>query len=120
MSILATVGWIAAGVIAAGALTVFWDEIKNWLTNVAADVVERAFGYSARDKMQRALVKIDRVMDKIKNKSTIFVKENRLDTYYLKTEIEAEAPVSSVDTKVLEEIRKKGQLVQEYTYTMEK
>lgn len=120
MSLLAIGAWLLVGAIAAGALAAFWDEIRNWLTNVAADIVEKAFGYSARNKMQRALVKIDRVMDKVRNKSTIFVKENRLDTYYLKTEVEAEAHVSEVDKKVLEEIGEKGELVQEFKYNLEK
>lgn len=108
--------WVIGSVIAAGALIAFWDKIASWLNNVAADVVEEAFGYSARNKMQRAIAKIDRVMDKIRNRSTIFVKENRLDTHYLKTEIEAEADVYDVDSKIIDEIRSKKELVQEFEY----
>ena len=110
--------WVILGAIAAGALITFWDKIASWLTNVAADVVEEAFGYPARNKMHRAVAKIDRVMDKIRNKSTIFVKENRLDTHYLKTEIEAEADVYDIDSKVIDEIRNKKELVQEFEYKM--
>ncbi|WP_415336070.1 hypothetical protein [Clostridium perfringens] len=108
--------WVIGSVIAAGALITFWDKIASWLKNVAADVVEEAFGYSARNKMQRAVAKIDRVMDKIRNRSTIFVKENRLDTHYLKTEIEAEADVYDIDSKIIDEIRSKKELVQEFEY----
>lgn len=108
--------WVIGSVIAAGALITFWDNIASWLNNVAADVVEEAFGYSARNKMQRAVAKIDRVMDKIRNRSTIFVKENRLDTHYLKTEIEAEADVYDIDSKIIDEIRSKKELVQEFEY----
>ena len=108
--------WVIGSVIAAGALITFWDNIASWLNNVAADVVEEAFGYSARNKMQRAVAKIDGVMDKIRNRSTIFVKENRLDTHYLKTEIEAEADVYDVDSKIIDEIRSKKELVQEFEY----
>ena len=108
--------WVIGSVIAAGALITFWDKIASWLNNVAADVVEEAFGYSARNKMQRAVAKIDRVMDKIRNRSTIFVKENRLETHYLKTEIEAEADVYDVDSKIIDEIRSKKELVQEFEY----
>lgn len=108
--------WVIGSFIAAGALITFWDNIASWLNNVAADVVEEAFGYSARNKMQRAVAKIDGVMDKIRNRSTIFVKENRLDTHYLKTEIEAEADVYDVDSKIIDEIRSKKELVQEFEY----
>lgn len=108
--------WVILGAIATGALITFWDKISSWLNNVAADVVEKSFGYSARNKMQRAVAKIDRVMDKIRNRSTIFVKENRLDTHYLKTEIEAEADVYDIDSKIIDEIRSKKELVQEFEY----
>ena len=106
--------WVILGAIATGALITFWDKIASWLNNVAADVVEKSFGYSARNKMQRAVAKIDRVMDKIRNRSTIFVKENRLDTHYLKTEIEAD--VYDIDSKIIDEIRSKKELVQEFEY----
>lgn len=118
MALLTALAWVALGAAATGALVAFWDEIRNWLNNVAADIVERTFGYSARNKMQRALVKIDKVMDKVRNRSTIFVKENPLDTHYLKTDIIAEADVYSVDSKVLEEIRNKKELVEEFKYNM--
>ena len=108
--------WILGGIIAAGALVTFWDNIANWLNQVAADVVEEKFGYSAREKMQKAITKIDRFMDKVRNRSTIFLKEDPLDTYYLRTEIEAEADVYEIDHKVIEEIKKKKELVQEFEY----
>lgn len=118
MSILAIGAWVLLGAISAGVIATFWDNIMGWLNNVAANVVEEVFGYSARDKMQKAITKIDRVMDKVRNRSTIFIKENRLDTHYLKTEIEAEADVCEIDDKVIEEIRNKKELVQEFQYKM--
>lgn len=118
MSLFAIGAWVILGAVAAGALVTFWDNIAGWLNNVAANVVEEVFGYSARNKMQRAVAKVDRVMDKIRNRSTIFVKENRLDTHYLKTEIEAEADVYDIDSKVIDEIRNKKELVQEFEYKM--
>lgn len=118
MSIIVGLGWVIAGIVATTALVTFWDNIRDWLNNVAADVVEKHFGYAARGKMQRALVKVDKVMDKVRNKSTIFVKKNRLDDHYYKTEIEAEAEEATIDQKVLDEIRKKGELTQEYKYNM--
>lgn len=118
MALLTTLGFVALGIVATGVLVSFWDEIRKWLNNVAADFVENTFGYSARNKMQKAIVKIDKVMDKVRNRSTIFVKENRLDTHYLKTEIVAEADAYSFDSKVLEEIRNKKELVEEFKYNM--
>lgn len=111
-------GWALVGAVATGLLVTFWDSIRSWLNNVAANAIERAFGYSARNKMQRAVVKIDRFMDKVRNRSTIYAKENRLDTHYIKTDIVAEADPYSVDNKVLEEIRNKKELVEEYKYNM--
>jgi hypothetical protein len=116
MSLLVLAGWFLLGAVATAALVTFWDDIKEWLNNVAADAVERVFGYGARNTMHRAIAKVDRVMNKVRSKSTIFAKQNKLDTHFVKTEIVAEAPVYEVDNGILEEIRKKGELVQEFGY----
>ena len=79
--------------------------------------VERHLGYNARTHMQKAVAMINRVMRKIKNKTIVYSKRNSTDLYFDKTTIIAEAPVSSIDDDVLEEIRKnKNQLVQEFIY----
>ena len=116
MSILAAIGWVVAGAVAAGVLVTFWDEIRNWLNNVAADFVERQFGYGAREKMHKAITTIDKMMDKVRNNSIIYTKRNKLDTYFDKTTIISEASVYNIDEKVLNEIKQKGKLVQEFTY----
>lgn len=51
MSILAAAGWFILGALAMGAITYFWDDIKNWLNNTAADVVQKYIGYDARRAM---------------------------------------------------------------------
>jgi hypothetical protein len=66
--------------------------------------------------MHRAIAKIDRVIDKVRNRSTIYTKKNNLDTHFLKTEIIREAPVYEIDREVLDEIKKQGELVQEFGY----
>ncbi|MFJ8258559.1 hypothetical protein ACIQ4Z_15030 [Peribacillus asahii] len=117
MSLLgAAIGWFILGGLAAGVLVTFWDEIKQWLNQVAADAVEKVFGYKARQTMHRAIAKIDRVMDKVRNTSTIYTKKNPLDTHFVKTDIIAEAPVHEIDQQVLNEIQKKKTLVQEFEY----
>lgn len=109
--------WFVAGTVTVACLVAFWDEIKQWLDNVAADWVERHLGYNARTHMQKAVAMINRVMSKIKNKTIVYSKRNSTDLYFDKTTIIAEAPVSSIDDDVLEEIRKnKNQLVQEFIY----
>lgn len=117
MSLIAfTIGWIIAGSVATTLFITFWDEIRNWLNQVAADAVERVFGYKARQAMHRAISKIDRVMDKVRNTATIYTKKNPLDTHYVKTDIIAEDSVYEIDNRILDEIQRKGNLVQEFEY----
>lgn len=116
MSLLGIGFWIIAGAVAASYLVKFWDSVQQWLNNVAADLVERLFGYDARDRMHKAVTRVDRFMDKIKNKATIYTKKNDYDNTYYKTDILAESSVYEIDSEVLEEIRKKGEIVQEFEY----
>ena len=95
----------------------FWDDIRDWLNTVAADAVERMFGYSARDKMHKAVVFVDKVINKIKNKSIVYSKRNASDLYFDKTTITAEMSTSSLEEDVLEEFRRhNNSLVQEFNY----
>lgn len=112
----ATIGWFILGAVATGILVSFWDDIRNWLNRFAANFIEKQFGYAAREKMQRAIVKIDRVMDRVRNHSTIYVKENPLDTHFLKTEVVAETKAYNIDSKILEEIKQNNRLVKEFEY----
>ena len=112
---IAVGGILFAGVVA---ITLFWEKVQNWLNKYAAVIVERAFGYKAKDKMQRAIVKVGRVVDKIRQSSTIFIKENPWDDYFTKTEVEAEAPMTSVDEDVIKKINQRGELTQEFKYEL--
>lgn len=116
MSFLLALGWVLLGGVAAGFLVTFWDEIRQWLNQVAADAVEKVFGYKARQAMYRAVSKIDRVMDKVRNTATIYTKKTPLDTHYVKTDIVAEEHVYEIDQSVLKEIQSKGSIVQEFEY----
>ncbi|MCC5804671.1 hypothetical protein [Rossellomorea vietnamensis] len=116
MSFIMAIGWALLGAAATGILVTFWDEIRVWLNQVAADAVEKVFGYNARQAMHRAVARIDRVMDKVKNTATIYTKKNRLDTHFVKTDIVAEADVYEIDNRVLDEIQRKGSIVQEFEY----
>lgn len=110
------IGWALLGAVTATVLVTFWDQIRGWLNNVAANMVEKVFGYNARNNMQKAVAKVDRVMDTIRNKATVYTKKDHLDKYFVKTEIVAKAPVNKIDSGVLEEIKKQGVLVQEFGY----
>lgn len=114
--LLAALGWMLLGGVVVGALVKYWDEIKDWLNNVAADFVERHLGYNARQRMQRATSKVDRIMSKIRNTSVVYTRKNRLDNYMDKTTIIGEQDVYEVNQEVLDEIKQKGSIVQEFEY----
>lgn len=115
--ILELLGAFVLGAIVTGCMVAFWDDIKSWLNNVAADAVERTFGYNARQCMHKAIATVDRVVSKLKNTSVIYSKKNTSDLYYDKTTIQAEMPVSELTEAQLREFDKhSGRMVQEFTY----
>ena len=115
--ILSTLGWFLAGAFLAGCLVHFWDDIKEWLNTVAADAVERAFGYNARACMHRAIATVDRFMSKLKNTSVVYSKKNPSDLYFDKTTIRCEMNTSEVDEDVWAEFDKNNnRLIQEFVY----
>lgn len=114
--LLAALGWMLLGGAVVGVLVKYWDEIKDWLNNVAADFVEKHLGYNARQRMQRATSKVDRIMSKIRNTSVVYTKRDRLDNYMDKTTIIGEEDVYEVNQEVLDEIKQKGSIVQEFKY----
>ncbi len=113
-------GWLVAGLVAgvavAAVISVFWDDIANWLNNTAADAVERALGYNAKKNMQRAVVIVDRIVNMVRNTGTIYTKEHVTDGYFTKVTYEAEAPAYQIEEDVLKEIKDKGQLVNQFEY----
>lgn len=116
MAIAKMVGWVVAGAVALGFLAKFWDDIKIWLNNVAADAVERALGYKARERMHKAVAVVDRVINTVRNTTTIFTKRNNSDTFFDKTTVIAEAEAYEIDADILKEIAKKNKLVQDFSY----
>lgn len=97
-------------------LNKFWDDIAYWLNNTAADVVGRKLGFNARKHMQKAVVRIGRMRNILRNAATILTKKNPMDSYYTKVTYETEASVYQVDEEILEAIEQKGELVNEFRY----
>lgn len=116
MSLLAALGWVILGGMAAGFLVTFWDEIREWLNHTAANAVEKVLGYKARQTMHRAVATVDRVMDKVRSTATVYAKKNELDTNFIRTKIVAEAEVYEIDDRILNEIKNKGSIAQEFEY----
>lgn len=116
MEPLTLLAWFIVGTIAAGFLVTFWEEIRTWLNTVAADFVEKHLGYSARQKMHRAIAVVDSVVDKIRNTTTIFCKRNQYDTYFDKTTIVTTCNNYEISRDVLEEITKQQRLTQTFEY----
>lgn len=107
---------LVAGALVSAAIVRFWDDIKEWLNHTAADAVERALGHDARKNMHRAVVAVDRIIDKVRNTGTVYSRNFTLDKYYTKVTYTAEAPASEIEADVLKEINSKGQLVNEFNY----
>ena len=57
MFVLGAIALIGLGALAMSLVTRFWNDIKDWLNNTAADVVQRYIGYDARRAMQKAVNK---------------------------------------------------------------
>lgn len=106
----------AVGAVLATCLIAFWDTIKEWLNTVAADAVERALGYGARERMHKAIAFVDRIVNNIRNQAVIYTKKFENDLYFDKTTIIAECSIRDIEKDVLSEINKKGRLVQEFEY----
>ena len=118
--ILETIGWFllsaAIGAVAVAGITAFWDKIRVWLNNSAANAVEKVLGYGARERMHRAVCTIDRAMNVIRNKTVVYTKKNELDTMFDKVTMSGKANPYEIDKDVLAELNKKQVLVQEFGY----
>lgn len=112
------IGWVIAigTVFAFLALRYFWEDIASWLNNTAANAVERVLGYDARRAMQRAVCRVSRVVDRLKNRAVVYSKRNVWDTHYDKVTLEASVPVYEIDDDVLQEIKEQGELVQDFQF----
>lgn len=108
---------IGAAMLGGAAIVRFWDEIKAWLNRVAADAVERVFGYQARQNIHKAVAIVDRIVNRIKNTSHIYSKKSPTSTYYDKTTIIAEGRVEDLEADVRKELaRNNNRLTQEFNY----
>lgn len=116
MSLLALAGWFIIGALAVGAIATFWDDVKSWLNNTAANAVESVLGYGARQKMHRAVSKVDRLVNIVRNRSTVYTKEDTNSTHMYKTQIEATISSYEISDDVLKEIANKGEIVGEFEY----
>ena len=116
MSLLYLIGWAILGAVVATCLVAFWDEIRMWLNNTAANAVERVLGYGARERMHRATARIDRVMDKIRNRTVVYTKRSELDSFYDKTTLVSEESIYEISDDIINEINYRGVLIQEFEY----
>ncbi|KAI4451132.1 hypothetical protein C823_005681 [Eubacterium plexicaudatum ASF492] len=114
------IGWFLLGALAgAVAITVidrFWEDIAHWLNNTAANAVERVLGYNAKKNMHRAVTTISKVRDYLHNTTVVYTKENPMDSFLQKVTYETDAPVYQIDTEVVEEIKKQGEIVKAFEY----
>lgn len=109
---------LALGAAAMALVTAFWEDIKDWLNNTAADVVQKYIGYDARKAMQKAINKADRVMNKIRNVSQVYYRSDPLATHYDKVTMEVNAPTYEFDDEFVKTMDEQGSLVQEMKYEM--
>ena len=82
-------------------LTTFWDEIRDWLNNTAADVVQERIGYDARKALQKAVNHVDRIMNVVRNTSQVYYRQTPLSSYYDKVVLETSAPEYEFDEELL-------------------
>ena len=109
-------GWFILGAVLTGVFLSFWNDIKAWLNTTAADAVQKYIGYSARKALQRATCLVDRVVNTLRTRATVYYKRSVMDDYLDKVTLEASAPVYEFNQEILEEVRQKHTLVQEFGY----
>ena len=113
---LGVLGWVLVGAVLTGALLYFWNDIRDWLNNTAADVVQKYIGYDARKAMQKAICVADRVVNKVRTRSKVYYKKDWLATVIDVVTIEATAPAYEFEEEVLDKIQEKGKLEQEFVF----
>ena len=109
-------GWILLG-LAAGALVVtYWDRIKRWLDTIVADKIEELFGYGARKRLHHAVSIADRVAGGIRNRIFVYVQKINGKGYDKYEEKEVKI-IADVEDEIVQEIKDKGPIIQEFSYT---
>lgn len=120
------IGWVIVGLVglAVGAAAVavtasdrLWDKVRHWLNNTAADVVEKVFGYRAKQNMHRAITAVGNIRDHLVHRNAVvYTKLNKMDSFYKKVTYEASASEEQFDIEILDKIHQEGQLTQEFEY----
>ncbi len=119
-------GWVIAGLIglAVGATVVavtvsdrLWNKISHWLNNTAANVVEKVFGYKAKQNMHKAITAVGNIRDHfVHRNAVVYTKLNKTDSFYKKVTYEASASEEQFDSEILDKIHEEGELTQEFEY----
>ena len=114
----AVVVGVGIGVALAAALQRFWDGIANWLNSTAADAVERALGYNARQYMLRATAAVTKVFDKLNNKTVIYTRQSALATDIQKVTLSSTGLLSDQEDEVRKKFEEEQTLINDYTYNL--
>ncbi|MQN01065.1 MAG: hypothetical protein DUD27_07705 [Lachnospiraceae bacterium] len=107
---------VGVGILAMSLIKRFWNDIRDWLNNTAADVVQKYLGYDARKAMQKAVNRADRVMNKIRNVAQVYYRKDPLATHYDKVTMETTAPTYEFDDEFVKTVNEQGSLSQEMEY----
>ena len=113
------VGKFILGTVVNKILIPLWEMIRGWLNEVAADFIEEALGYEARNNIQRAVSMIDKKLNKLQNVSYIYTLEDEDSLYLDKTTITSEANVTDVDRDIVRAIEMENNHIEqtmEYEY----
>jgi hypothetical protein len=103
-------GWLIFSLLVGGVLVTFWESIRNWLTTTVFDWVERHFGYTARQNLTKAFVKVDRVITGVRRRAQLFTKKRSFV-------FEDHVALDSLDEEAQKELLSGKVLVQEISLT---
>lgn len=103
-------GWLIFSLLVGGVLVTFWESIRNWLTTTVFDWVERHFGYTARQNLTKAFVKVDRAMTGVRRRAQLFTKKRSFV-------FEDHVALDSLDEEAQKELLSGKVLVQEISLT---
>lgn len=114
------IGWVVAGAVFGAILITaidrFWDSIAGWLNNTAANAVEKALGYDARRFMMRAVANVSKLRERLHNRTTIYTKQDALDTHIHKVTINSSAPVYEQEEDVQRLFEQESTQIKAFTY----
>lgn len=97
-------------------VTEFWEDIRDWLNNTAADVVQKYIGYDARKAMQKAVIRAEIIENRVHVVSQVYYRRDSKTDYYDKVTVEVAAPTNEFDKEIIRLIEERGSLIQEMEY----